>query len=391
MNGLLSPFTRFIAWRQLRQRWRQTLLSVGTVALGVMVQIVALSLANGFENDLVTKVLGTNPHISLTPVLSDRVKIEPLRSDLARIPHVRQATPAIKTQALITDGVGTTGILLFGIDPALEGDSFQDYMLRGKLSQGTVGDIVLGVELAKKMGWRVGDAIQVITGVDHQLSCRVTGIFQAGLYELDVRAAYVNLPSAQVLLDLGTDVQSLTVRLDDPMRAPEIGRQISAQWPAFQTRNWLESNKSLMSAMALEKRVIFLVMLFLILIAIVGMANTLVMIVVEKTPDIGIMRAMGASQQQIRRLFMLQGICVGGTGVVAGCLLGYGVSLILARFPMNLPNDVYYIEKLPVLMQPIDFLLVAAAALAICVTASVVPARRAASLDPIETIRRSQS
>jgi lipoprotein-releasing system permease protein len=389
--GLLSPFTSFISSRQLKQRWRQTLLSVGTVALGVMVQIVALSLANGFEHDLVTKVLGTNPHISLTPLLTDRVAIEPLRSKLAKLPHVQQVTPAIKTQALITDGVGTSGTLLFGVDPALEGAAFTDYVVRGKLAATGVGDIVLGTELAKKQGWRIGDAVQVITGPGQQVDCRVTGLFQAGLYELDVRAAYVNLPTAQALLGLGADVQSLTLRLDDPMLAPAVSRLIDNQWPAFQSRNWLESNRSLMSAMALEKRVIFLVMLFLILIAMVGMANTLVMIVVEKTPDIGIMRAMGASQKTIRHLFVLQGVTIGGSGVLLGCGLGYAVASILARYPMNLPNDVYYIEKLPVRMQPEDFILVALAALVICLLASVVPARRAARLDPIETIRRSQA
>jgi lipoprotein-releasing system permease protein len=389
--GLLSPFTSFISSRQLRQRWRQTMLSVGTVALGVMVQIVALSLANGFEHDLVSKVLGTNPHISLTPLLTDRVAVEPFRSQLAKIPHVVQVTPSVKTQALITDGVGTIGTILFGVDPALEGASFTDYLTKGKLSADGLGDIVLGTELAKKQGWRIGDAVQLITGPGQQVSCRVTGLFQAGLYELDVRAAYVNLPTAQALLGLGSAVQSLTVRLDDPMRAPEISRQIYTRYPSFQTRNWLESNRSLMSAMALEKRVIFLVMLFLILIAMVGMANTLVMIVVEKTPDIGIMRAMGASQKTIRNLFLLQGVTIGGTGVALGCGLGYAIAVILARYPMNLPNDVYYIEKLPVRMQPEDFVIVALAALIICLLASVIPARRAARLDPMETIRRSQA
>jgi lipoprotein-releasing system permease protein len=388
---LFSPFTSFISTRQLRQRWRQTLLSVGIVALGVMVQIVALSLANGFEHDLVTKVLGTNPHISLTPLLTDRVTVEPVRSQLAKLPHVQQVTPAIKSQALITDGVGTTGALIFGVDPVAEGPSFQEFVVKGKLSPTGMGDIVLGTELAKKLGWRIGDSLQVITGPGSQVTCRVTGLFQAGLYELDVRSAYVNLPTAQALLGLDDSVQSLTIRLDDPMRAPEISRMIYDRWPAFQARNWLESNRSLMSAMALEKRVIFLVMLFLILIAMVGMANTLVMIVVEKTPDIGIMRAMGASQKTIRRLFLLQGVTIGGSGVALGCALGFGVATILARYPMNLPNDVYYIEKLPVRMQPEDFVLVALAALVICLLASVVPARRAASLDPIETIRRSQA
>lgn len=389
--GLRSPFTSFISRRQLRQRWRQTLLSVGTVALGVMVQIVALSLANGFEHDLVTKVLGTNPHIALTPLLTDRLTVEPFRSQLAKLPHVIQVTPAIKSQALITDGVGTSGTLLFGVDPDREGAAFRDYLVRGHLSATTIGDIVLGTELAKKQGWRIGDSVQLITGPGQQVTCRVTGLFQAGLYELDVRSAYVALPTAQALLGYGDAVQSLTLRLDDPMQAPAVSRMIYEKWPAFQARNWLESNRSLMSAMALEKRVIFLVMLFLILIAMVGMANTLVMIVVEKTPDIGIMRAMGASQKTIRQLFLRQGVTIGGSGVLLGCGLGYAIATVLARYPMNLPNDVYYIEKLPVRMQPEDFVLVALAALVICLLASVVPARRAARLDPIETIRRSQA
>lgn len=386
-----SVFTRFIAWPQLRHRWRQTVLSVSTVALGVMVQLVALSLANGFEHDLISKVLGTNPHISVAPVLTDNMPIEPMRTKLAAIPHVRQASALIKGQALVTDGANTTGVLVYGVDPDQEGPYFKDYLTKGQLPTRGIGDVVLGSELAKKMGWRIGDSIQLITGVGTPFAVQVTGIFQAGLYEIDVRAVYVNLPTAQALHGMKDGVQSITLRLDDPMLAPELSRAITDRWPAFSARNWLDGNKSLMSAMALEKKVIFLVMLFLILIAMLGMANTLVMLVVEKTPDIGIMRAYGASQADMRRLFLLEGLAIGGTGVVAGCVLGYAVSTLLGHYPMNLPNDVYYIEKLPVRMEVSDFALVAAAALVICLLASVIPARRAARLDPIETIRRSQA
>lgn len=386
-----SSFITFIAWPQLRQRWRQTLMSVATVALGVMVQLVALSLANGFEHDLVSKVLGTNPHISVSPLLSDEMAIEPMRTKLAGLRQVAQASPLIKGQALITDGTSTTGVLLYGIDPEQEGAYFSDYLTAGRLPQREIGAVVLGNELAKKMGWKLGDGLQLITGIGDPLAAEVTGIFSAGLFELDVRAVYVNLPTGQALLGLGDAVQSINVRLHDPLRAPAMTQTILDHYPSYSARNWLESNKSLMSAMALEKRVIFLVMLFLILIAMLGMANTLVMLVVEKTPDIGIMRAFGASQADVRRLFLLEGCAIGGTGVALGCGLGFAVASLLARYPMNLPNDVYYIEKLPVRMIPTDFVLVALAAFAICLLASVVPARRAARLDPIETIRRSQA
>ena len=164
---------------------------------------------------------------------------------------------------------------------------------------------------------------------------------------------------------------------------------IQQAFPTLYLRTWMDSNKSLLSAMALEKQVIFLVILFIIVVAMIGIANTLVMIVMEKTMDIGILRALGASRRQIGLVFLTEGFLIGLIGVVTGSLLGVGASFYLRFFPVRIPGDIYDLDYLPVQMQLPDFIGVALAALLICLLASFFPARRAVRADPVEILRRN--
>lgn len=383
----------FIALKQLRAKWKQSLLAVLSVSVGVTILICALSLTNGFEQDLVNKIMGTNPHITIESALSDRiVNYNAISKKISTIYGIKSVTPEIKGQALLNNGIEVKGILVYGLDPEEENKAgnWNKYLISGGLKKNDEEGIVLGSELAKKMGLYIGDSLQLVTGIGAITPLKVRGIFQANFYEIDVRVGYITLSKAQKIYNLPVSVNSLSVKLKDPFKANEITEIIQEKHPAFNVRSWIRDNKGLLAAMATEKKVIFLVMMFIIIVAMLGIANLLVMIVLEKTMEISILRAIGASKKNISLIFLYQGILIGLSGIITGCIGGYVLSVILSHYPINLPSDVYIIGNLPVNMQLQDFIFVSVSAFIVCLIASFVPARRAVRLNPIETIRRNR-
>ncbi|PIQ24422.1 hypothetical protein COW36_24535 [bacterium (Candidatus Blackallbacteria) CG17_big_fil_post_rev_8_21_14_2_50_48_46] len=373
----------------MRTRWKQTLVSVLSVAVGVMILTTALSLTNGFESDMVEKILGTTPHISVKPGLEDYLsKYKTLQSQILRYPGVISAYPLQKQQALIRNPLHTTGTLVYGVSAQDAAKSLKTYLTKGKWQVPGKASLVVGSELAKKLQLFIGDTVELITAQGTSVFT-VTGVFHSGLYELDVRIVLMPLEQIQVLYQTEDVASEIAVKVKDVFGVHAISSQIQEAFPTLYLRTWMDSNKSLLSAMALEKKVIFLVILFIIVVAMIGIANTLVMIVMEKTMDIGILRALGASRHQIGLIFLAQGFVIGVVGVLSGSLLGVGASLYLTFFPVRIPGDVYDLDYLPVQMQPQDFILVALATLVICILASFFPARRAVRAEPIEILRRN--
>jgi lipoprotein-releasing system permease protein len=383
----------FLASSHLRARWRQTLMLMASVAVGVAILTTALSLTNGFEADLVGRILGTTPHISVTNAVTGRVdNYEALQKDLAGMDAVQTALPYISGQGLLARSGQAAGALIRGIDPAQEAKNkdWTRYVLVGDLDEveGGLTPVMLGGELAKKLGAGMGDRLKLVTGTATSQEVVVTGIYQAGLYEYDSHIAYVNLKTAQQLFKLDGAVTGIALRLDEVFAAPAIAREIQDRYP-YHVRSWTVQNQSLMAALALEKRVIFLVILFIIVVATMGIANTLAMWVLERNRELSLVRAVGATGRQIGALVVTEGMVVAIGGVALGLAAGVGLSLALATFPISLPSDVYYIDKLPVSMQVGDFVATAIAAIAISLLACLLPARRAIQLDPIEVIRRT--
>lgn len=382
----------FIAIKQLTSRWWQTLLAIGSIAIGVMILTTALALTNGFTEELIDKILGTSPHITVTPGFMDRIYNYKNIVKLLKISsEIKEILPSIKGQALISDGITTQGTLLYGIDPLLEskGTLWDKYLIKGTLPAQKQGTIVVGVELAKKMGLKIRHQVKLITGIGSMTDLQISGLYQSGLYELDTRIVYINLPQAQKIFDYKqTEVNTISLKLDDVFLASKIADELRLKFPAFNFRSWQDSNKTLLKAMALEKKVIFLVLLFIIIVAMIGIANTLTMIVLEKTSEISILRTMGVTKFNISKLFIIEGLITGLSGVILGCLSGFGLSSFLSFYPLNLPGDVYYIDKIPVNMQFNDFLFVALSALIICTLFSFIPAHRATKFEPVEVLRR---
>lgn len=387
-------FLFFIASRYLRSRWRQTMMLVLSVAVGVAILTTALSLTNGFSTDLVQRILGTTPHInvsnSLTGTIQQHAK---LQAELSTFPHVSKVFPYVYGQALLTRGVSgfSLGVLMRGVDPEQEkhNPDWIKNITQGDLKpRSGLPGIMLGSELAKRLGVALGDRLLLVTPQAKRQLLVVSGIYQAGLYEYDAHVAFVDLKVAQQALSLGEAVTGLAVRLDDVFKAPEVASLIQQDVP-YNIQSWTQSNKSLLGALLLEKRVIFLVTMFIVIVAAMGIANTLAMWVLEQSREIAILRAIGASGALMSRLVMLEGAMVGVLGVVVGLVSGFGLSMLVAAYPVALPAEVYYIDRLPVRMEVADFAGTAIAALFIVILASLLPARRAFRLDPIEVIRRA--
>lgn len=380
--------TFFLALRQLRVRWKQTLVSVLSVGIGVMILTTALSLTNGFESDMVEKILGTTPHISVKPGVAEYLQRYPtIKKELERNPGVKGVYPVLRQQALITNPLYSTGALIFGIPPKDADSGLKQFLQKGNWEIPKQASVVVGSELATKLQLFVGDKVSIIT-TNGSAQFNVAGIFHSGLYELDVRIVLMPLNQVQDLFLTGNVVNELFVRLDDVFEAPKLAVEMQKTHPSLYIRTWMESNRNLLSAMALEKQVIFLVILFIIVVAMVGIANTQIMIVMEKTSDIAILRALGASRRQVSRVFLMQGVLIGLIGVLCGSLLGVGASLYLSVFPIRIPGEVYDLDHLPVQMQILDFVWVAASTVVITILASFFPARRAGKADPIATLRR---
>lgn len=385
-------FLLFLARRHLRTRWRQSVLLVASIAVGVAILTTALSLTNGFEADLVGRILGTTPHISATNSLTGKLKnYDQIAEALEDYPHVEAVLPYVSAQGLIAHGQAATGAVIRGIDPQLQGErqEWRKYVVSGKLeSREDMPGVMLGAELARKIGVSLGDRVKVVTGQGTQQTAVVTGLFQAGLFEYDSHIAFLDLATAQRLFKMGDAVTGLEVRLDDVFAATPVARDMAAEVPAH-FRPWTTTNHSLLAALALEKRVIFLVTLFIIIVATMGVTNTLAMWVLEQSRELGLLRAIGAPAKTVGRLVVAQGFLVGVLGTGIGLVTGWLLSSALGAFPLRLPSDIYYIDKLPVQMQLGDFVTVAVCSILIGLVACLLPARRAMVLDPIEVIRRT--
>jgi lipoprotein-releasing system permease protein len=401
-------FEFFIGSRYLRAKRKQvfisliTLLSVAGVTVGVMALIVVIAVMSGFEADLKDRILGVESHL----VVLRHGPFTEYRSVLEKVDDtagVVAATPFVYSQVMLRTASGASGAVLRGIDPESAGRVIRnikpEVLAAMARSEGDAAPaIVLGKELARSLGVVRGDSLYVISPrgflspaghVPAMKRFTVAGLFASGMYEYDGSLAYVSLAEAQRLLRMGDAVTGIEVRVDDIYRAGKIGKTISnlLGFP-YWTRDWMQMNRNLFSALKLEKTVMFIILVLIVLVAAFNIASTLIMMVMEKTRDIAILKAMGASNKSIRRIFVFNGMIIGTVGTVLGVSLGFLACFLLDRYKfIELPGDVYYITTLPVRLEMLDVALIAAAALVICFLATLYPARQAARMDPVEAIR----
>lgn len=381
-----------IALKQLRYRLKQTIFSVITLSIGVMVLIVSLSLANGFEKELIDKILIANPHINVQSLSGkDFYDYKTLINNLAANKSIKGSLPYIDEQAIVQDSLSTSkGILLRGVDFKLENDvrNLSKYLIDGELPAND-DEVVLGSELAKSLYVGIGDTLNIVNEKGKLSEYKISGVVRIGFYDYDSHIALVSLAALQKDTGLPADtVSGLNIFLNDPLAANTVLKELKhGALEGYFSYSWMEVNSSLLSAMALEKKVIFIVMLAIILISAISTANTMILLVLEKKEDIGILMALGVSRNNIGKIFMIQGGIIGLIGIITGTLLGLLVCLYLYFVPVNLPQDVYFIPRLPVSIEYMDVVMVIIAAFILSVISSFLPARRASGFSPVEVLR----
>jgi lipoprotein-releasing system permease protein len=409
----LGFFESFVALRLLRGVKRQkgflslsTFISVAGVAVGVMALIVVIGVMTGFDLDLKKKILSVNAHIIVLKHGASLTDSQQVAAKIKQIPGIISVEPFIYTQVMYSAPGNVSGGVIRGL--ALEtirhgGPQALD-VVAGKFADLVVGGpgepprIAIGNELSRNLNLKVGDYLNIISPLGtltpmgrmpRMKAFRVTAIFHSGMYEFDSSLVYTSIPALQEFLGLGHRVTGLEVEIKDIYAAEQIAALIQQQLgPPFYTRNWMQMNRSLFSALKLEKIAMFIILTLIILVAAFGIASTLFMMVMKKTRDIAILKSMGATRQSIMRIFMINGLVIGGLGTVIGLGLGLGLCGLLKEYRfIKLPRDVYYISTLPVTVQVPDVLAIVAATMAISFLATLYPSWQAARLDPVEAIR----
>lgn len=384
--------------------------SMAGIALGVMALIVVLSVMNGFQEELRTRILGVAAHLEISGP-ADRLADWPsVLAQAKQNKSVMSGAPFVNSQGMLANGDSVRGAVIRGIQPELENRvaDFAQHMKSGKLSDLKPGEfgIILGGELARVLNVIPGDKLVLLSpqgnitpaGVMPRVKqFTVTGIFEAGMFEYDSGLALINLQDAQKLLRLGDDVSGVRLKLDDLFRAPFVTRELSQSLNGlFYITDWTQSHANFFRAVAIEKRMMFLILLLIVAVAAFNIVSTLVMAVTDKQSDIAILRTLGARPGSIMAIFMVQGAFIGvfGTllGVTSGVLLALNLETVVPMIERMagvdlFPAEVYYINELPSKLVWGDVGVIAGVSLLISLVATLYPSWAASRINPAEALR----
>ncbi len=425
----------FMALRYLRAKKKHKFISIisaistGGVALGVMALIVVIAVMAGFENHLRTKILGINAHLLVRSYTGPFDHVEAIKKRIegvsippksaifglfSRLRHGEEgarvicATPIVYIQALLSSGRAVSGVAIRGVDP----ESVKKVVTFGKIISGRgisafkeykggdIYPIIIGKELALTLGISAGDSIRIVLpsgtitpiGMMPRIrTVRVIGVQSIGMYEYDMSLAFMPLKAAQRLLGLKNQIHAFEVKVSDIYMAPQISKKIMEilGYP-FWVMDWQQMSRNLFSAMELEKFAMFVVLTLIVLVAAFNIISTLSMMVMEKKSDIAILKAMGATNALILRIFMLHGSIIGFLGTFLGVSGGIGLCWLLKRYKfIKIPKEVYYTDTIPILLYKSDVAMIAICALIICVLATIYPARQASKVDPSKILRNA--
>jgi lipoprotein-releasing system permease protein len=365
-------------------------LAIGGVALGVAALLVVLAVMSGFDHDIKDKLVGINAHL-VVEAPHGVANAEELIRDLNATEHVVGVSPFITGQAILRLPDRAFGVLVRGIDLARESrvSRLSDYVVMGRLPERDE-ELVIGTELAAFLGAAPGDPIRLISPADGKTSeFVVSGIFRSGMYEYDANMVGMTLSRAQQLYELEGLVTGIGIKLDQLELAPSVKSAIeNAVGPAYTVRTWMEQNQTLFDALKLEKITMFVILALIVLVAAANIVSTLIMIAIEKTRDIGILKSLGVTNGSIRALFTWQGLLIGSLGTLAGAVLAGGIIWLLDTYEfVKLPSTIYYLDHLPVRVDGSDWWKTMAAALAITLGSTIYPAWQAARLSPVDALR----
>lgn len=387
-----------------------TLIAIGGVSVGVMALIVVTAVMTGLQSDLRDKILGVNPHIWVM-TFGEGMRMDDWEPALARVRTVngvRAAAPFIHTEVGITNRANySEGAILRGIDAYQPGPSVTDIgstirthdMLPVRTRSG-LPPIVLGEALATRASVLPGDTLVVVSFQNSRVSpvgglmpsmrqFEVTGTFRTGMYEYDNKFLYTTIPAAQELTGMGKAVSGIEVRVPDPLQATEVARRIVDRLGIpYRTDDWKTMNAALFSALKLEKLAMELILLLIVVVAAFNIVSTLVMVVADKTREIGILKSMGLGSRRVLRIFMIQGLVIGLVGSLLGGGGGLLLNFLIDRYELiKIPGDIYFVSHLPVRSDPQDVVTILVSTILISFAATIYPALQAARLTPVEAIR----
>jgi lipoprotein-releasing system permease protein len=404
------PFELLLGLRYLGARGQRGALSlfvwigVGGVFLGVAALIVVLAVMTGFQDGIRDRIISANPHL-LVFQAGGKALTEPasVAERVRGVRGVRTATPFVLQQVLFTAAGGAThGGLVRGLDfaaPAVSAD-VESQVRAGSMAPLVNGDaaIMLGVELARSLGVMIGDPVTVISPqgaitavgmVPKMRRYTVAGTVEVGMFEYDSSLAYLALPAAQEFAGLGQGVTGVEIKLEDPFDAKRVGRDVMGRlgFP-YWARDWMDMNRNFFAALQLEKLALFVIVTIIVLVAAFAIIGHLVLLVAEKRKEIGILKALGASNPSITTIFFTVGMTIGVVGTVAGSVVGLALIWLQNTFKLiRLAGDVYQIDYLPMKLSTGDFILIIGSTLVLSLLATIIPARRAGALLPVDVLR----
>jgi len=398
----------FIAARYLKAKRKQAFISVITfistlgIAIGVMALVIALALITGFQQDVQDKILGATSHIMVSDLSGEGLGgYEDLISQVKKVRGVEVVSPVIYDMVLISGPFKSKGGMLKGIDFDL--DKTHSPWL-SELDQGSLPvdspreGILLGKEIAFSIGANVGDVVTVLTSssrlsplglIPKTKRFQVSGVFSTGLYEFDSTTALISLRSAQKFFALEGKINHLQIKLADIFEAPRVAEDLRLSLPpTTYVTTWMDLNRSLFSALKLEKNIMFLTITLIVLVAALNIIATLILMVMEKTRDIGILMAIGVPSGSIRKIFFLQGAMIGLIGTAGGVALGLLCCWLANAFQLiKVPVDIYQISYVPFHIQPIDLAIIIGVSLSISLLSTLFPSRRASKVDPVVALK----
>ncbi len=406
-------FEWFVGLRYLRAKHTHgfisliSLISVAGITVGVIALIVVLAVYSGFTDGLRNQILGVNSHIIVQQLGGSIHNYELARERILTVKDVTGATPYLYSQALISSSGGGSGAVLRGMDPTTAENVIG---LASQMTQGSIHDltpevtpaipnIILGKKLAQELRVGRGDKIRLISpsgpltpmGIIPKIkTCRVSGIFESGMFEYDSSLAYMSMADVQQFLGIGNIAHGIEVTVKENMldHADQVGKKIVEKLGgSFIAKDWMMMNHNLFAAFKLEKIGMFIAMALIILVAALNIISALVMVVMEKSKDIAILKSMGATSRSIMKIFFIQGLVIAITGTILGVTGGLGLCELLSRYKfIELPSNVYPMTTLPIKVLPMDVTIIAVSSIIITLLATLYPSWKASTVQPAEVL-----
>jgi lipoprotein-releasing system permease protein len=405
-----GTFELFIASRYLRAKRKQavisviTVISIAGVAAGVMALVIGIAINNGFRDTLQRSLLGATAHVMVLEKEPDEgiANWRELDPKLRQLPHVVSVAPNLYGVVLLAGPLQSGGAEIKGI-PVDNPPDMLKHLKQGSFEKlkdpSGIPGIILGSRLAQSTGMLLDSVVNVISpkpeffGPEMRFPApfkfRVVGIFESGFYDVDSYWAFTSLGSAQAIFSVGNVVNSIELHLDDIYQAPEVAKLAEkVAGPKLSATTWMEQYHQILNALSTERIVTIVTIGLIGLVAALNILITLIMMVMEKNRDIAVLMSMGARRQQIRRIFMLQGVLIGAVGTAIGLTLGYSLSILADHYRwLRLNEDVYSLSYVPFNPRGEDAIWIAAAAIFVSLIATLYPAKAATAIAPVEALR----